>query len=72
VQWWRALNSPRGMFWSRVATAVILTAAAGIAIAAGDTVWAGFALLLAVVTAAMAVGQWRALRETRREAGEAG
>ena len=70
MRWWRALNSPRGTLWSRIVTALVLTAAGVLAAVAGNAAWAGMAFLLAFVNAAMAAGKWWEFRDARRETRE--
>ncbi len=64
MRWWRALNSPRGSFWSRVATALFLvTFGLVVLITTGDELLCGLSLFLAFVNASLAMGQWHELRE---------
>ncbi|MGY1620923.1 hypothetical protein ACI789_01855 [Geodermatophilus sp. SYSU D00965] len=65
MRWWRALNTPRGVLWSRVVAAALMVGLAVVVFTSGDDdqqiIGAG-AALVAVVNAGMAVGQWRELR----------
>ncbi|MGY1633530.1 hypothetical protein ACI784_17660 [Geodermatophilus sp. SYSU D01186] len=64
MRWWRALDSPRGVFWSHVGAAVVMVAFGVLVLAHGDDqrVIGAAALLVAVVNAAMGVGAWWGLR----------
>ena len=71
VRWWRALNTPRGVFWSRVVSAVVMVVFGVLVLAFGDQdqqITGAVALLLALFNGAMAVGQWPELKATRRSA----
>ena len=62
--WWRALNGPRGSFWTRVATALFfLTFGLVALITRHDDLLAGGSLFLAFVNASLAMGQWHEFQE---------
>jgi hypothetical protein len=68
VRWWRALSTPRGVFWSRVVAAALMVVLAVLVFTSGDgdqqIIGAG-AGLVALINAGMAIRQWPALRAAR-------
>lgn len=65
VRWWRALNTPRGVFWSRVVSALLMLVFGVLVLVFGDEgkqITGACALLIALINAAMAIGQWPELK----------
>ncbi len=71
MRWSRALNTPRGVFWSRVGSAIVMVVFGVLVFVFGDEdeqIIGGVAFLIALGNAGMAVGQWPELRAARGRA----
>lgn len=68
MQWWRTLNTPRGVFWSRVVSALVMVIFGTVVLLVGDhdhqIIGAG-AFFIALINASMAIGQWTELKSTK-------